>query len=166
MKTYWYILVHRSPTILSGSSQIVVYRHVKPGGWVEWHQKYPWFLSDDGSLAPNSPLEMWGKNFFEAADKFGTPCTTAAKLKPWMLEAGFVDVEEHILKLPVGPWPKDERLKKVGLFEMVNMIEGVEGLSMMAFTRALDWSPERVHLFLADVRKQARDRSVHSYYYL
>ena len=83
-----------------------------------------------------------------------------------MREAGFVDVEEHILKLPVGPWPKDNRLKRVGLFEMVNMDEGVEGLSMMAFTRALNWSPERVHLFLADVRKQAKDRSVHSYYYL
>lgn len=111
-------------------------------------------------------MEMWGRNFFEAADKFGTPCTTAAKLKTWMREAGFVDIEEHILKLPVGPWPKDKRLKRVGLFEMVNMDEGVEGLSMMAFTRALNWSPERVHLFLADVRKQAKDRSVHSYYSL
>jgi len=71
-----------------------------------------------------------------------------------------------VLKLPVGPWPRDPRLKKVGLFEMVNMQEGLEGLSMMAFTRALDWSPERVQLFLADVRKQVRDRSVHSYYSL
>jgi len=109
---------------------------------------------------------MWGKNFFEAAEKFGTPCTTATKLKTWMHEAGFVDIEEHILKLPVGPWARDKRLKQVGLFEMVNMDEGVEGLSMMAFTRALDWSPERVHLFLSEVRKQVKDRSVHSYYTL
>jgi ubiquinone/menaquinone biosynthesis C-methylase UbiE len=142
------------------------YRHLKPGGWVEWHQKYPWFLSDDGSLPPETPIEMWGKYFFEAAEKFGTPVETAQKLKPWMEEAGFVDVQEHILKLPVGPWPKDKRLKQVGLFEMVNMTEGVEGLTMMAFTRALKWSPERVQLFLLDVRNQVKDRSVHSYYNL
>jgi hypothetical protein len=109
---------------------------------------------------------QWGDSFFEAAEKFGTPCDTPAKLKGWMEEAGFVDVEEHILKLPVGPWPKDKRLKNVGLFEMVNMQEGLEALSMMAFTRALKWSPERVQLFMAEVRKQTKDRSVHSYYYL
>lgn len=142
------------------------YRHVKPGGWVEWQQKYPLFESDDGSLPPNSPIEMWGKYFFEAAEKFGTPAQTAAKLKTWMEEAGFVDVQEHILKLPVGPWPKDPRLKKVGMFEMMNMTEGIEGLSMMAFTRALNWLPERVQVFLLEVRNQIKDRSVHSYYSL
>jgi hypothetical protein len=133
---------------------------------VEWHQKYPWFLSDDGTLAEGSPIQMWGKNFFEASEKFGTPCDTPQKLKGWMEAAGFVDVEEHILKLPVGPWPKDRRLKNVGLFEMVNMQEGLEGLTFMAFTRALKWSPERVQMFLMEVRNQVKDRSVHSYYHL
>lgn len=106
---------------------------------------------------------MWSKYFFQAADNYGTPCTSPANLKTWMRQAGFVDIEEHILKLPTGPWPKDKRLKQVGLFEMVNMTEGVEGLTLRTFTRALDWSPERVQLFLVDVRNQIRDRSVHGY---
>lgn len=109
---------------------------------------------------------QWGDAFCEAAEKFGTPCNTPQKLKGWMERAGFVDVEEHVLKLPVGTWPRDKRLKNVGLFEMVNMQEGLEALSMMAFTRALEWSPEKVQVFLADVRKQTKDRNVHSYYFL
>ena len=142
------------------------FRHIKPGGWVEWQQKYPWFLSDDKTLEDGSPIFMWGKNFFEAAEKFGTPVTTAKSLKKWMEEAGFVDVEEHILKLPVGSWPKDPRLKKVGMFESINMQEGLEGLSIKVFTRALGWSVERVQMFLMDVRKQVKNRHVHSYYNL
>jgi hypothetical protein len=83
-----------------------------------------------------------------------------------MIDAGFVDVEEHILKLPVGPWPKDKRLKNVGLFEMVNMDEGLESLSLMLFTRALKWTREEVLMFLMDVRKATKDKSIHSYYHL
>jgi len=83
-----------------------------------------------------------------------------------MEEAGFVDVEEHILKLPVGPWPRDPRLKRVGLFEMVNMTEGIQGLTIMLFTRCLQWTPTQVELFLMDVRNDAKNKNIHSYYHL
>jgi len=82
-----------------------------------------------------------------------------------MEEAGFIDVEEHILKLPVGPWPRNLRLKKVGLFEMVNMIEGIQGLTMMLLTRCLGWTATEVELFLMDVRKDVKNKKLHSYYH-
>ena len=114
--------------------------HVKPGGWVEWHEKYPLFLSDDDSLKEDSAIAKWGNTFFKAAESFGTPATSPRHLKRWMIDAGFIDVEEHILKLPVGIWPKNKRLKNIGMFEMVNMDEGLESLSLMLFTRALKWT--------------------------
>jgi hypothetical protein len=83
-----------------------------------------------------------------------------------MEEAGFINVEEHILKLPVGGWPRDPRLKKCGIFEMVNMTEGISGLTMMLFTRCLRWSREQVEAFLVNVRKEAKDKKIHSYYHL
>ncbi|TLD30007.1 S-adenosyl-L-methionine-dependent methyltransferase [Venturia nashicola] len=141
------------------------FKHVKPGGYVEWQEKVPIFNSDDGTLTRDDPIMQWGDAFCEAAARFGTPCDSPQRLKGWMETAGFIDVEEHILKLPIGIWPRDKRLKNIGLFEMVNMQEGLEALSMMPFTRALNWSPERVQLFLVDVRRQTRDRSVHGYYY-
>lgn len=140
--------------------------HVKPGGWVEWHEKHPLFLSDDGSLTEDHAIAKWGTTFFKASENFGTSASSPRNLKRWMIEAGFVDVEEHILKLPVGLWPKNKRLKNIGMFEMVNMDEGIEGLSLMLFTRALGWSREEVLLFLMDVRKDAKDKSIHSYYHL
>ncbi|KAI9799607.1 MAG: hypothetical protein M1833_003922 [Piccolia ochrophora] len=140
------------------------FEHTKPGGWVEWQEKYPEFRSDDGSLKPGMPLFQWSEAFFQAGNKFGKSPSSPKLLKGLMEDVGFVDVEEHVLKLPVGPWPKDERLKKVGMFEMMNMLEGVGALSMMLFTRALGWSREKVELFLVDVRNNVKDRTVHSYY--
>lgn len=83
-----------------------------------------------------------------------------------MLDAGFVDVQEHILKVPVGPWAKNKKLKTVGMFEMINMDEGLGSLSMMLFTRALNWSVEQVELFLMKVRNDVKDRNIHCYYHL
>jgi hypothetical protein len=37
---------------------------------------------------------------------------------------------------------------------------------MMLFTRCLGWSREEVEVFLADVRKEAKDKRIHSYYHL
>ncbi|KAF2401058.1 S-adenosyl-L-methionine-dependent methyltransferase [Trichodelitschia bisporula] len=138
---------------------------LKPGGWVEWHEKQPKFMSDDDTLLPDSPLDLWSQYFFEAAEKFNTPADSPSKIKGWMEATGFVDIQQYRLKLPVGMWPKDQRLKKCGLIEMINMTEGIEGLSLMCFTRALGWSVEKVQLFLMEVRKHAKERGVHSYYH-
>jgi hypothetical protein len=40
------------------------------------------------------------------------------------------------------------------------------GLTMMLFTRCLGWSRAEVEVFLADVRKEAMDKRIHSYYHL
>jgi len=96
---------------------------------------------------------------------FGTDARSPRHLKQWMEDVGFVDVQEHILKLPVGPWPKDPRLKRVGTFESINMTTGIQGLTMMLFTRTLGWTREQVELFLMDVRKDVKNRNIHSYYH-
>ncbi|KIW44598.1 uncharacterized protein PV06_03056 [Exophiala oligosperma] len=141
------------------------FQFVKPGGWVEWHEKYPFMRSDDGSLLEDSALFHWGVKFFDASIPFGTDATSPRNLKTWMEEAGFVDVKEHILKLPVGSWPKDRRLKQVGLLESVNMTEGIQGLTMMLFTRCLHWTPAEVEVFLSRVRRDVKDRKIHCYYH-
>ena len=97
---------------------------------------------------------------------FGVDARSPCYLKQWMENAGFVDVEEHILKLPVGPWPREPRLKEVGLFEMVNMTEGIRGLTIMLITRCLKWTATEFDLFLMNVRKDVRNKKIHIYYQL
>ncbi|KAB8069291.1 hypothetical protein BDV29DRAFT_161553 [Aspergillus leporis] len=42
----------------------------------------------------------------------------------------FTIADKQILKLPVGSWPKDERLKECGSLMRVNLIEGVDALQL------------------------------------
>ncbi|KIW22333.1 uncharacterized protein PV07_12230 [Cladophialophora immunda] len=45
-------------------------------------------------------------------------------------------------------------IKEEGLYQQYAMLEGVEALTLAVFTRCLGWEPERVQVFLADVRKR------------
>lgn len=103
--------------------------------------------------------------FVLSAAKFGTPITEMQRIKTMMEEAGFVDVQEHVLKIPCGPWPRDPRLKRVGLFEAVNMTEGITGLSLKLFTRILGWTPDQVQAFIAEIRREVKNRRIHGYYH-
>jgi hypothetical protein len=33
-------------------------------------------------------------------------------------EAGYVNIQKRVLKVPIGAWPKDRRLKEAGVLEM------------------------------------------------
>lgn len=44
---------------------------------------------------------------------------------------------------------------------MLQFLEGLEAFSIATFTQVLGWSHEEVQVFLALVRKDARDRTVH-----
>lgn len=137
---------------------------MRPGAWAEFQIKYPNIVSDDGSLPEDSALRKWSELFFDAAEKFGTPCEETQRMKQFMEDAGFVDVEEHICKLPIGPWPKNKQLKKCGSFELVNMVEGIEALSFRLFSRVLGMTMEEVQLLLVDVRNESKNSKIHSYY--
>ena len=49
----------------------------------------------------------------------------AEHLKEWMIRAGFQNVTEKVYKIPIGGWPKDEKFKAIGQFNLLNVLEGV-----------------------------------------
>lgn len=40
--------------------------------------------------------------------------------------------------------------------------EGIEGFSLVLFTRILGWAPEEVQVLLSKVRKDFEDRNIHA----
>jgi hypothetical protein len=64
------------------------------------------FISDDGSLTPDSGLFRWGLAMDDAMGKSGRVKPSAEQLKTRLEKAGFVDVQYFTLKQPVGPWAK------------------------------------------------------------
>lgn len=82
-----------------------------------------------------------------------------------MRDAGFTNVQEIILKLPLGIWPKDRVLKRAGLYWQVAISDRLRSLSGRVFTVGLGWSIEAVDVYLIDFRKSLDldDSSKHVY---
>jgi hypothetical protein len=54
-------------------------------------------------------------------------------------------------------------MKEVGMYQMMNFLDGLQALTMALFTRALGWKVADVENFLVAVRKDIKDKSIHSY---
>lgn len=126
----------------------------------------PTLLSDDGTDVNSVHYKEFIKLMFEASDIYKRPIPRKQELKPWVEEAGFVDVKEHNFKVPVNSWPRDRKLKELGKYQCMNYSDGLEAISVGLFTRALKWQPMEISVFLPRIRKELKDRDLHLYQYL
>lgn len=46
------------------------------------------------------------------------------KMSGWLADAGFEGVEEVEKVIPTGRWAKDEKLKEIGNYYMVHLLDG------------------------------------------
>jgi SAM-dependent methyltransferase len=143
-------------------------RYLRPGtGWLECQELHPTPVCDDSTIPQDWPMVAWDDNLDYAANNClypARPVRIAGDIKTWMQDAGYVDIHEHISKIPLGPWPRDKRLKRIGGFWLANWLAGLPGFSYKIFsTEGLRWSREEIEVMLAEVRKAAAMKEVHSY---
>ncbi|KAF4782429.1 methyltransferase domain-containing protein [Colletotrichum scovillei] len=139
------------------------YDNLTPGGWVELQELDIFTTSDDGTLKADSATRRWSTLLTEATEKLGRPYIDPKDLVHNVTNAGFVDVSITTYKWPLNDWPKDEKYKQIGRLHYENSTTGLEGFTMAALTRALDWSPEEVTVFLMEVRNEVKNRMIHGY---
>jgi hypothetical protein len=138
--------------------------NLEPGGYFELHDNVFPPISDDRSLAEDSPIVNWCNLMTEGAAKLGRSINDALKYHDWMIDAGFEDVTTKIYKWPINRWPKDPHYKELGAWTLTAMDTGLEGLCMAVFTRAHEWDQEKVLSFCSEVRKDLRNLENHAYW--
>ncbi|KAK7442183.1 TAM domain methyltransferase [Colletotrichum acutatum] len=140
------------------------YERLEPGGYLELQDNmFPLMCRDDTMTDDFKPFE-WTKLVMEAAATMGRPVNVAASFKQMLEDAGFVDVEEKKAIWPYNPWPKDPKLKELGLWAQASAGSGIEAASMALFTRVLNWTKEKATVFIAEVRNEHKKIGVHAYY--
>ncbi|OJD32559.1 methyltransferase domain-containing protein [Diplodia corticola] len=137
---------------------------LKPGGWAEFQDYDAVVYSDDGSFRPEHAFHQWSTTFNDAAASWGRDPSPGPKLERWAKEAGFVNVRHEVFKLPIGGWPRDKRKKEAGMFNLIQVLDGLEGFTMRLFTGYLGWKEDEVKVFVAKARENLKDRSVHMLY--
>ncbi|KAI6784652.1 uncharacterized protein J7T54_006698 [Emericellopsis cladophorae] len=142
-----------------------ILRHLKPGGYFEHVEIGCQGQSDHVELGPDHIFDTWAHSFYEAGKKTGRPFTICldGEMAKHMRAAGFVDIQETKLKLPVNSWAKDPKLKKAGTYFHYALERDMEGFSMFVCTQILGWSKEEVHVMVAKMRQAIRTKSLCPY---
>lgn len=130
------------------SAQILrpAFEHLRPGGWLECQEVVIDPFCDDGTMPPDFGWRTWSEEMALASDKMERQLRIGPELKQWFEDAGFVDVREAVIKIPIGGWAKDLRLKHVGMLWRRMLAEGISGFSLGLFHHVLGRSPEDIEV--------------------
>ncbi|KAF4982880.1 hypothetical protein FZEAL_1576 [Fusarium zealandicum] len=120
------------------------FQSLAPGCWFE-SQEYDAILAcDDGTLNTEGPLATWFREIIEASAMLDRPVNVARTVRKSYVQAGFVDVQERIFKMPLNGWAKDERLKELGRMWERNFLMGLSGFSFSLFNRVFERTPAQI----------------------
>ncbi|KDN66356.1 putative methyltransferase domain-containing protein [Colletotrichum sublineola] len=140
------------------------YNQLEPGGYLEIQDNNWPLVCDDGTLKEDSALYKWSQLLVEACDKLGRPINKTDERPAQMAAAGFEDIHTERIRFPISPWPKDRKLKELGVWNQEQLLPGLEAFTLGPFTRVLDWSKEDVMVLCSSVRKDLKDRNIHAYW--
>jgi len=140
------------------------FNNLKPGAFLEVHEYDANVYSDEDPDSKNAPwTRSWIEHLEAGSTAFGKPLNVGRFHKQWMEEAGFVDIEEKVVKCPIGHWTKDLNLKELGRFERWHMNESVEAHSMALYTRVLHYTVDEAKVAFEMVRKEFNDKKLFLY---
>ncbi|KAM0421292.1 hypothetical protein ACHAPT_010820 [Fusarium lateritium] len=140
-----------------------VFQSLLPNGYIEFQGVEARFVSDDGTLEKATNAQVWMQTLRDGSVKFGKPLNNAPTWKDKLIEAGFVDVKHEIRKLPIGAWPKDPKLKEVGRYQSIQELQVVDSYTPQLFSQVLGWNIEEIRAFMAKVKRELQDPSIHLY---
>jgi hypothetical protein len=135
---------------------------MRPGGWIEMQDlAYPLRCVDD-SMA-GTAFERWLHALDKGLQVLGRDLSRGPRYKRYLADAGFVDIVEKQLAWPIGAWPRDEKMKQLGVWFKQDLLEGLQAWSMSPLTRGLGMTTTEVELLLMEVRNDINSRRLHVY---
>ncbi|CEP14464.1 hypothetical protein [Parasitella parasitica] len=88
-----------------------IYRILKPGGYIEIYEQDRNFKS----MGPNlTVLEQWSDRFYEVVK---LDRNTSSELGSYLTNAGYTNVKEESIELPIGEWPDSKEMKETGYLQ-------------------------------------------------
>ena len=140
------------------------FEFLQPGGWIELQDFDIEYYSQDASLTEDTALRRWISLCHEAAGKIGRSLREAKGFDKYLADAGFVNIQVRKTPVPIGTWPKDERLKKMGAYNWVQLYQALQAVSLRLFLNVLGWTREDLEMLLIEVRADLKDQKIHALY--
>ncbi|KAI9711588.1 MAG: hypothetical protein M1820_002153 [Bogoriella megaspora] len=139
------------------------WRCLKPGGWVEIVEHSVWPVSDDPRVGPDHFYNTWGTTVEGLGERWGKTFRIWRQSRDKVVEAGFTEVVERRFKWPIGGWHHDPKMREVGMWNQLRMMDGVEGFMLRLLTGPGGMSIHTAQAFLGRMREELRNPSNQSY---
>ncbi|RFU78682.1 s-adenosyl-l-methionine-dependent methyltransferase [Trichoderma arundinaceum] len=114
------------PTLLSRA-----YTALKPGGWIELQELQFEVKCDDGTVREDNKVGDFFETMKRALVNFNVDLLAMRHNKRNVTDAGFVEVTEIPFKVPIGVWPRDPRMKMIGLYNRSMIHDALYGVARM-----------------------------------
>jgi hypothetical protein len=101
--------------------------------------------------------------FQEIGARMATEPDAPKLFATWLREEGFSSVTERVYRMPSSPWPRDPKLKKVGAFELLNVVEGARAFLLRGFTKEFGKTIAEMEVLIMSCRKELCSNRFHSY---
>ncbi|KAK3493611.1 S-adenosyl-L-methionine-dependent methyltransferase [Neurospora crassa] len=136
---------------------------LKPGGWIEFQELNCEVFCDDETMPDDDPVKVLYDFSQEAFAKFNMNITMPKTLRRYLADAGFVNIQCVVKKVPIGVWAKDKTLRLVGMYQKMAILEIMEALAGRPFD-ALGLDPVQREMILMEARKGLDNPRVHRYF--
>ncbi|KAJ3574999.1 hypothetical protein NPX13_g4182 [Xylaria arbuscula] len=131
-----------------------ILRCLRPGGWVQMVEIDFNAQSDNGALADNSALRQWSQTYLYAMEQCKNP-RAPRRLGSWLRHAGFTDVDERMIPLPMCAWADNQREYDIGAANQENVRMLLSSQAIYPFTHYLSMSITEFHVLVAKARTEA-----------
>lgn len=146
-------------------TQLTTQRHLKPyHGHIEQVEIDYNPRCDDGTLQPNAYVVQWANELMDAMDGFGRPLRMDSGLtKQRLAEAGFADIKEEVIRLPINGWPPNPHERDIGRWFNLGMRQSYLPLSLAPLSRGHNMTVPQIQQLTDRVAAEVYSLNVHAY---
>jgi hypothetical protein len=140
-----------------------MYCHTAPGGYIELVELQPGVFSDDDTIPENSSIVRYLECWNRASAILGIHTPNDKDLQKYAEDAGFGNIEVFVFNEPLSPWPRDQYLKKIGEYMLINNETAFMSYGLAMFTRLLGMSVEEATDICMKAVVDSKNPKIHMY---
>jgi hypothetical protein len=137
-----------------------VYDYMRPGGWIEL-QDVDWHVYSDDGTASGTVLERFFQTVGIGGAAMGRDMYKARSYKATLEEAGFVDVVEQQIPVPLSPWPLNARWRRIAYYAATAITEAMD--SYRKFFVAAGLRPDEIDELAAGLKRDVLRKDIRPY---
>lgn len=140
------------------------FENLNPDGWIEFQDATMELHSNKGPAhIENNPLKRLLDLAIQGAAAQGRNIVVSRFYKQWLLEAGFVDVVEIKLAIPINEWHPSLKLKRVGQYTSRMLMDSLGGVAWKML-RAKGFSDEEANETIVQTKPEIRNLDLEAFF--